>query len=443
MNRHQLHSVSGLTCMNRLFSLGMLFAALELVQGQVTVASNPANGATGVSPSAPVTFSFSGAVRTNATTATFYSLSPPGAYPAISVWNSTSNLLTCTPSPAFPSSLALSWIISGQDAAGNPVSAMGSFTTGSGSGNTGSGTNAITSFIVGKVVSYDQYSNAPPLLDPNAPYVFTATTSLASNLSATSITLTLPAGYVSNLLDNFTAPENWFLTYVTTSSNAFNTTFPQGNYTFFVSATASNQTVLDPLPASMDQPPAPQVTNYTALQSVNVSQPFTIYWNPWAGGAATDFIYVTAANSGWQSPPPAAPGALNGLATSVTIPANTLSANTNFLLFVGFYHATYATNGTWAAGAYRATTTRMNLTTVTAAARPTLANAAWSGSVFGFDVNTSPTQTVTVIASTNCALPLTQWQALLVTNSPGSRFHFSVPASMTNKTFFYGAHTGP
>lgn len=442
MNRQPSHSVLRLLQLDHLLRLSMLFAALESVHGQVIVTSNPVNGATGITPSAPVTFTFSGPVRTDTTAATFYSLSPPGVYTVISAWNATSNLLTCTPSPAFPSSMTLDWIVSGQDAAGNPLNAMGSFTTGSGSGNTGSGTNAITTFVVGKVVAYDQYSNAPPSLDPTAPYVFSGTTSLASNRSATSITLTLPTGSVSNLIDNFTAREDWFLVYFTTNAATFDATFPQGDYTFFVSATASNQTVLDPLPASMNQPPAPHVTNYTAAQSVIVSQPFTLYWDPWAGGASTDYIYVTAANSDWQSPPPGTPGALNGLATSVTIPANTLPANTNSMLFVGFYHAIWSTNGNWAAGAYRATTTRMNLTTVTAVSRPTLANPLWSGDAFGFDVNTSPSQTLTIISSTNCGLPLTQWSPVLTTNSPGSRIHFSDPRSTTNKALFYGARNG-
>ena len=122
-----------------LLRLGCIAAVLLLAgrgQAQVTVSSNPANGATSVSPTAPVVFTFSGPVDPDGTAATFYSISPPGSYPTTFAWNSSSNQLTCTPFPAFPSSQNVSWVVSGQDAVGNSVFAQGSFNTGSGTTDT-------------------------------------------------------------------------------------------------------------------------------------------------------------------------------------------------------------------------------------------------------------------------------------------------------------------
>ena len=121
------------------FPLGYITAVLLLAgqgQAQVTVTSNPLNGATSVSPTAPVVFTFSGPVDPSATMATFYSISPPGSYPTTSAWNSSNNQLTCTATPAFPTGQNISWLVSGQDTGGLPVFAQGSFTTGTGGGTT-------------------------------------------------------------------------------------------------------------------------------------------------------------------------------------------------------------------------------------------------------------------------------------------------------------------
>ena len=425
--------------LNKFFGLGTLLAGLGLASGQVTVTSNPVNGATGVSTTAPVVFTFSAPVLTN-TAATFYSLSPFGAYPVTSVWNANSNVLACIPAPPFPANIIISWVVNGQDTGGNAVTATGSFSTGNGSD---SGTNAITTFSVGKLVYYDQYSSAAPTLDTNFPYLFEGSTSLASNRSASSISLTLATGSVSNLTQlNPGQPENWSLSYHTTNSATFNAMFPQGNYTFFVSATASNQTVLDTLPASMGQPNAPDLTNYTAAQAINVSQPFTLHWDAFTGATATDFVYVVVGNV-WQTPSPGTAGALSGLTTSATIPAGTLQASSNYPSGIGFYHGIVISNASFAVVAYRATLTRFNLSTASGTLAPVLANGAWSGGSFGFDINTSPSQTLTVVSTTNCALPMAQWQTLLTTNSPGARVHITDPHSNTNKSLFYRARNGP
>ncbi|MGO8931987.1 MAG: Ig-like domain-containing protein [Limisphaerales bacterium] len=428
--------------------LGCFAAALLLTgrgQAQVTVSSTPPNGATGVSTSAPVVFTFSGPVDTNQTTATFFSTSPYAELPVISAWNSSSNQLTCTPSRGFPASQMIVWSVDGQDPDGGTVSGGGYFTTSTGSGSTGSGTNAITTFGVAKVNWWDQSSTAAPVVDPNIPYYFAGTTTLASNRTATSITLTLPTSAVSNLTQNLLYPEDYFFTSFFTSSNAFETAFPQGTYTFYVSATASNQTVPVLLPTDMKQPNSPHINNFAAAQSVNATQAFTLSWDSFVGGTSTDYVYVVIGTNVWKSPEPGAAGALNGTATSVAIPANSLQPNSTYSnSFVGFYHAIVKSNATYVTTAFRATATWFTLNTVgtVAAAPPVVTNAAWSGGSFSFDVLTTTGQTLTIVSSTNCALPLAQWPVFLTTNSPGARVHITDTGSATGRGMVYRVRNG-
>lgn len=194
-------------------------------QAQVTISSMvPPNGATGVSPSAAVVFTFSGAMDTNATTAFFIDISnPTGPLTTIQDWNAAGTVLTCTPSPAFPSNKSLTWAVSGQAADSTPLGGIptGSFTTGSGGGGTtsGSGTNRITTFNVGKIYSYEQNSAAAPSLMTNVPFAFGASVTLASNRTATAITLTSPSSAVTNLTQNFVQHETYDFFYFTVDSN--------------------------------------------------------------------------------------------------------------------------------------------------------------------------------------------------------------------------------
>ena len=147
--------------------------------------------------------------------------------------------------------------------------ATGFFTTGNGTGSGGNGTNAITTFSVGKLHSYSQTSTALPTLDPD-PYSFLAVTGLASNRTATSVTLTLPTLPTATVSDlDQIRPESFILVGFTNDLTTFDKTFPAGNYSFFVQAVSSNQTVVVNLPPGMAQPNAPHLTNYPAAQAVD------------------------------------------------------------------------------------------------------------------------------------------------------------------------------
>ena len=179
-----------------------------------------------------------------------------------------------------------------------------------------------------------------------------------------------------------------------------------------------------------------------ASQSVDPTQPFTLQWDPFTGGASTDYIVARVANV-WQSPDPGASNALIGTATSVTIPAGTLAPGNTYTGSIGFSHAILVTNGTYATYVYRATDTKFSLITTTGVATPpVMTNFVWSGGTFGFDLLTSSGQTVTIVSTTNLATPLTSWSVLQTFTNLGTSIHISDPRSITNPSAFYRARNG-
>ncbi|MFO1513939.1 MAG: hypothetical protein U1F83_13650 [Verrucomicrobiota bacterium] len=382
----------------------------------------------------------------SATTALFIDGTTFGLLPTTDVWTGGNTVLTCTPTPAFPANRLIFWSVDGANPSGDPLGGIpaGSFSTGSGNGNTGNGTNATTTFSVGKTHHYNQTSTGSPTLDPSTPYDFSGVTSLASNRTVTSITLTLPTAAVSNMFQLPQQLEKYIVYGVDTVQSTYDATFPPGNYTFFAQAATSNQTVIMNLPTtnSLPQPGAPHLTNYLAAQSVNPNQPFVLGWDAYAGGTAADYIDVDIGTA-YLSPDPGLPGALNGTARTFTIPAGVLQPNSNYLSRVGFFHFVGTTNTSYAAAAFRATYIEFSL--ITTSATPTgqliLTNANWTPSAFSFDVLCTNGQTVTVEYTNK--LSAAPWPKLLTTNSPGPKFHVVSTQAVLYPSLFYRARNGP
>ncbi len=427
--------------------LTLSLMSLSTAQAAPTITSPPP--ASGVSPSAAIVFTFSEPMNpdTNVTEVTFQSFIPPFTivdHPTTKAWTGDDTVLTCTPSPAFPANTMIIWSVAGENPAGDLLEGTtdGFFMTGTGSGGSGgSGTNAITTFSVGKLHFYGQNSTALPTLDPDAPYGFIAATGLASNRTATSVTLTLPSASVSNLTQNFFQPELFLLFADETNLTTFDNTFGAGDYRFFVQAATSNQTVVVNLPVA-PQPNAPHLTNYPAAQAVDATQAFVLGWDAFAGGTATDYISVEIGDV-YSSTDIGSPGALTGTARTSTIPAGTLKTNTSYDSTISFYRYVGATNANYATSAFRTTGTSFSLiTTGGGVTGPlVLTNASWSAGVFSFDVLCSPGQTVTV-EYTN-VLTSGVWPKWLTTNSPGPRFHIVLPQAGPSPSFFYRARNGP
>jgi hypothetical protein len=422
---------------------------VSTAQAAPTITSPPP--ANGVSPSAAIVFTFSEAMNPDATTAMFIGT---GILPTTEAWSAGDTVLTCTPAPTFPANTSITWFVSGENPAGDSLvgTTFGFFTTGTGSGGgTGSGTNAITTFSVGKVHYYGQTTASSPTLDPTIPYTFFAGTSLSSNRTATSVVLTLPTAAVANLTKNPLHAESYYLSGFETSLTNYDATYPAGNYSFFVTAASSNQTVVVNLPTTniMAQPNAPHLTNYLAAQAVNPTQAFVLAWDAFSGGTASDYIAVDISGdygSVYGSTNIGSPGALNGTARTFTIPAGKLQANSNYDATISFYRYVAVTNGTdYTTIAYRATTTAFSLITTSGGASSgplVLTNASWSSGVFSFDIICTNGQIVTVEYTTNL-LAAAPWPKLLTTTNTGTQVHIVSPEAALNNSLFYRARNGP
>jgi hypothetical protein len=426
--------------------LVMLFSSLAA--WAQTITPNPPNGATGVSVTGPIVFTFSAPVDPDATTATFYSLNPIASYEVSMDWSAGNKVLTCIPATPFDANATISWAVV-VDIMPMPIFGQGSFSTGTGSGGGGaSGTNKIATFSAGKVYFYEQNSAGAATPSPFGAYGFTASTGLASNLAATAVTVTLPTGGAPvGLTQSFLHHEDYTLFASASDSTNLEATYPQGNYVFNVTATPANLQATITLPQTMLQPNAPHVSNFAAAQAINASQAFTLRWDAFQGGTASDFITVSVSDdlgkTVFETPGPGTNGALIGTVTSVIIPAGKLAANGTNTAEIIFSHVVTVSNATYATVAYRTTGTQLNLISVgTAGTIPTVSNPVWSPSGFGFDVTTSPNQGLKVLYSTDCSLPRVQWQVLMTTNSPGSSVHITIP-SQGGVTGFFQLENSP
>lgn len=429
--------------------LVLSLSGLSQLQAQPTIVSvSPTNGATGVATSSQVVFTFSTAMSTYSQA--IFTNSAGSYLPVTPAWSAGNTVLTCTPISPFPASSLVQWYVAGFDAAFNPLTGTtsGSFTTGTGGGTGGAGTNASTTFSVSKIYLFNQTSTASPNPATPNPCEFGASTGLMSNRTATTITVTLPTTGVSNLTDNILTPQEWYFVGFNTNQTTFESTFPQGLYTFNVSATTSNQTLAVNLPASMPQPNAPHLTNYTAAQAINSAASFSLGWDPFTGGAGgSNFVFLTIIHAGtnvFQTGSLTTTNALPGTSVAVNIPANTLPAGSTFNGSLGFYHTLLVTNNASNISvSYRASFTQFALATTGGASGPlNFVNPRLSGSTLSFDVSCSAGQTFTILSSSDLTLPPAQWTLLLTTNSSGTTVHFVDSRPATSGAMFYRVRNG-
>jgi hypothetical protein len=239
-------------------------------------------------------------------------------------------------------------------------------------------------------------------------------------------------------------PGHLTLTDCGTDLAAFDAAYPAGGYTFRIQAVASNQQVTVNLPATsaLPQPPAPHLANYAASQAINPAQPFTLAWDAMAGGTSADCIYIEIYGGVFHTPALGMPGALNGTATSVTIPAGTLQPSHDYPGAVTFYHYQFQTNGSsYLTLAYRAATTEFTLRTAGGSSSLVLGNRGWTAGKFWFEVSCTNGQPLVSEYCTDLATRL--WLPLYATNSPGSCVRFSDPNSAISRQTFYRVRTGP
>jgi hypothetical protein len=235
------------------------------------------------------------------------------------------------------------------------------------------------------------------------------------------------------------SPENYQYYDYQTNLASFDTAYPAGNYVFNISSTPTSTPVTANLPAAMQQPNAPKVSNWTALQTANPTQAVTISWSAFQGGTTSDYISVQVGTV-FRTPDVGATNALNGTQTSVTIPVGILQANSNYEASIIFYHASVVTNQAKAevTEVFRATSTDFTIRTSTGGGT-TGEPVQFSAPVivsdkFTCEITCTPGQKFTVESSTTMVSG--SWQPLLTTNATGNKVQFIDPRPMGDLQYY-------
>ena len=179
-------------------------------------------------------------------------------------------------------------------------------------------------YSIGRGLYYDQTGGGAPL--PKAPYagLFTAEVVPVSN-RVTSVAVTLPTG--GHVFPTHALGQPYFSWDRTVDQAGLETGFANGNYTFQIGTFSSGFVYVTNAMAAGSYPSAPAVANLAAAQSIDAASDFVLMWDAFAGGTTTDFISCqlqTVGSTPFTTPVFGAPGALDGTAMSVTIPAGTL-----------------------------------------------------------------------------------------------------------------------
>jgi len=188
----------------------------------------------------------------------------------------------------------------------------------------------VSFYTVAKDEGFDQLTVGPSIPKGN-PYRYNAIVGLTAANSVNSATVQLlPSGTIYPL-----AADTYSFDFQAkfTTLAALNAAAPNGDYEMVINAVHDGTHTIT-LPLNGDAYPGtdPHISNFTAAQAINPAAAFTLTWDTFSGGTANDFVQVIIADAFgvvlFQTPDPGQPGGLNGTATSLVIPGNTLPPST-------------------------------------------------------------------------------------------------------------------
>jgi hypothetical protein len=210
-----------------------------------------------------------------------------------------------------------------------------------------------TFYSIARGLYYDQTGGGGPLVKTPYAGLFTAKVVQVTN-RVIFVTVTLPTGGHVSPSSSFGQPYvSWDRAF---DQASLESGFPNGNYTFQISMSPSGVAYVTNMMTSGSYPNAPTVANLTAAQSVDAANDFVLLWDAFAGGTTADFISCqlqTVGSTPFTTPVFGAVGALDGTATSVTIPGRTLQPGHAYLgrLVFATTQATYTNQQYAASGA--------------------------------------------------------------------------------------------
>ena len=240
-------------------------------------------------------------------------------------------------------------------------------------------------WMVAKSRNFVQSSSSAPAPDPAEPFSFSAMVAPNAPGSVINADLTPPGGVLRPL------PAVWLLgNYYSSWSTNFSTNlafnaqadleaaYPNGVYGMTIYATNDGTRSVALALQNDLYPNAPHISNFDQLQPLAGWQDFVLRWDPMIGGTTNDFIQVKiSVNLGgdfndltlevFRTPDLWDVNALDGTATSVTIPANQLGLGGTYTATITFTKVTDSDRTTFLAArgvaAYTATTSATIQTT--------------------------------------------------------------------------------
>ena len=196
-----------------------------------------------------------------------------------------------------------------------------------------------------KSVDYWQSGPTTQSYDGATPYTFIAIAPETSNSPDSLVSGNLKSG--ATVLGTF-GPPNCQWTQKFASAAAMDAAYPNGNYTLSITGLNDGTHSSTLGIGSTSYLSVPLVSNYNALQAIDATQPFTINWGAISGAQGLDSFMLqirTIDIEGWgtdevlyATPWPGQPGALNYLATSVTVPAGVLAPGNSYEMSLMMVH---------------------------------------------------------------------------------------------------------
>jgi hypothetical protein len=247
-------------------------------------------------------------------------------------WSPDGTRLFCQYGPGLPTATTITWAVNPAGSAAKLRDAAGNIMTGSRTGGFQTGPTSnfgvpdVSSLILYRAKSFFQSSAG--VLDLND-YSAGFELEFGGLCTVSSVDLGIPGGALETALGEFSQD------YLAIEGEArfaqpddLTRILPDGNYTLGLHTFHDGLKSITLNMASGTYPGSPTVQNYSATQSIDGSQDFVLQWNPWIGGTSNDRIFVRVIGASgmtfFETPGMGEPLALDGTATSVTIPADSL-----------------------------------------------------------------------------------------------------------------------
>lgn len=435
---------------DRTFSL--VVGALDTT-APTLVQTTPQNFQQGIQTHSGIAFTFSEPMQANQSITWSGNVNPANfRYD----WATNGLTLFCTYNGLLPTGSTISWTLNptGQslfrDLAGNslPADITGSFKT---VATNATGVPDVLELIVFKVANFIQTNATTADVVPLATntHTYGVNIRLSGHITVTNIPSDINGNFFSQVpFDGSEGDSYEFESAAFTSKAQMDAAYPNGSHNFSLRTVHNGTNNVTVTLTGDAYPAAPFVSNFAAAQAVNSSNSFTLNWNAFTGGTTDDLIFVEIneplTNGSfleiYRSPEPGTLGALNGTATSVTIPAGALAAGAVYNVNITFVKVTYSSTVGYpplVAGYYGAETS-FKLLTAGTPAQPSLAITTVPGETHRHVLVTGEAfRQYQLQAATNLSSPV--WQVISTLRTMGRTNTFDDSDSPNHPRRYYRA----